>query len=119
MKNVQKNSIALVVIVAAVGVLWFNNRTVTPGDVSWADVEREARAGEYRLVTTDEVWQRFTDPSGGPLLVDTRQEWEFRTGHIEGAKNFPMEPTWLSRWQNRSALEAFLGPDRDNPVIFY
>ena len=119
MRRIQKNSIALMVIAAAIGALWFNNRTVAPRDVSWADVEREARAGDYRLATTDEVWERFSDPAGGPLLVDTRQAWEFRTGHIEGAKNFPMEPTWLSRWQNRSALETFLGPDRDKSIIFY
>jgi hypothetical protein len=51
--------------------------------------------------------------------VDTRQEWEFRTGHIQGARNFPMESTGWSRWRKAGALEAFLGPDRQRPIVFY
>jgi rhodanese-related sulfurtransferase len=53
------------------------------------------------------------------LLVDTRQEWEYRTGHIKGALNFPMEPTWMSRWRNKGALENFLGPDKERYLVFY
>ncbi|RPJ10359.1 MAG: rhodanese-like domain-containing protein, partial [Deltaproteobacteria bacterium] len=53
------------------------------------------------------------------LLVDTRQEWEYRTGHIEGAVNFPMEPTGWSRWRKADALKELLGPDQDRKVVFY
>jgi rhodanese-related sulfurtransferase len=51
--------------------------------------------------------------------VDTRQEWEYRTGHIKGAVNFPMEPTWLSRWQKKGDLAALLGTDKGQPIVFY
>jgi rhodanese-related sulfurtransferase len=47
-------------------------------------------------------WQE-TDPKF-LLLVDTRQEWEYRTGHIKSSVNFPMEQAWLSRWRNKGAL---------------
>ena len=40
-----------------------------------------------------------------PMLIDTRQDWEYRTGHIQGAINFPMEPTWWSRWRKADASE--------------
>ena len=53
------------------------------------------------------------------LLVDTRQEWEYRSGHIRGALNFPLEPTWISRWRNKGALEKFLGPDKNRFIVFY
>jgi rhodanese-related sulfurtransferase len=53
------------------------------------------------------------------LLVDTRQEWEYRSGHIKGALNFPIEPTWLSRWRNKGALAKFLGPDKNRFIVFY
>jgi rhodanese-related sulfurtransferase len=53
------------------------------------------------------------------LLVDTRQEWEYRSGHIRGATNFPIEPTWWSRWRKAGALEAVLGPDKDRLIVFY
>ena len=46
------------------------------------------------------------------FLVDTRQDWEYRTGHIHGAIHFPMEPTWWSRWRKADALKDLLGPDR-------
>jgi rhodanese-related sulfurtransferase len=51
--------------------------------------------------------------------VDTRQEWEYRTGHIKGAVNFSMEPTRWSRWRSAAALKAFLGPDRERTIVFY
>jgi rhodanese-related sulfurtransferase len=51
--------------------------------------------------------------------VDTRQEWEYRTGHIQGAPNFPMEPTWFARWQRKGELGKLLGPDKERSVVFY
>jgi rhodanese-related sulfurtransferase len=51
--------------------------------------------------------------------VDTRQEWEYRTGHIDGAVNFPMEPTGWARWRNRGPMETFLGPDKERGIVFY
>ena len=74
----------------------------------WDDVLAEAKAGGYRLITTEELAERYRQDSKELLLVDTRQEWEYRTGHIKGAVNFPMEPTWWSRWRKAAALKAFL-----------
>jgi rhodanese-related sulfurtransferase len=53
------------------------------------------------------------------MLVDTRQEWEYRTGHIEGAINFPMEPTGWSRWRKADALLNVLGPNKNQLIVFY
>ena len=53
------------------------------------------------------------------LLVDTRQDWEYRTGHIQGAVNFSMEPTAWARWRSQGPLAKFLGPDRDRTMVFY
>jgi rhodanese-related sulfurtransferase len=52
-------------------------------------------------------------------MVDTRQEWEYRTGHIKGALNFPMEPTGWARWRKKGALSKFLGPDKNQLIVFY
>lgn len=92
---------------------------MTPKEATWEDIKDEATTGNYSLITTDELWKLFSKPGENPLIIDTRQEWEYRTGHIEGALNFPMEPTWLSRWQKQSALREFLGPDKDKTIIFY
>ena len=53
------------------------------------------------------------------LLVDTRQDWEYRTGHIPGSVNFSMEPTAWARWRSQGPMARFLGPDLDRPIVFY
>ena len=119
MKIITKNITALTVVCLTIGALWFTNRAVTPKTASWEDVVSESRAGGYQLITTKELHEKYTGDSEPHLIVDTRQDWEFRTGHIKDAVNFPMEPTWFSRWQKKSALEEFLGPDKSRVIVFY
>ena len=114
---------SIILAVAAVLVtscaLWLTSRAVSPKEATWADVLAEAKAGGYRIMSTGEVSDLFQKDPARLLLVDTRQAWEYRTGHIQGAVNFPMEPTWWSRWRKASALETLLGPDKDRTVLFY
>ncbi len=111
--------LALLVVVVTAGALWLTSRAVTPREATWDDVLAEAKAGGYRIMTTEDLSNLYGKEPAGLLMVDTRQEWEYRTGHIKGSLNFPMEPTWWSRWRKASALEAFLGPDKDRTIIFY
>jgi 3-mercaptopyruvate sulfurtransferase SseA len=119
MQNNKTTLMALVAVLLTIGSLWFTNRAVTPEQATWDDVLAEAKVGGYRIITTDELSERYRKGAESLLLVDTRQEWEFRTGHLKGAVNFPMEPTWWSRWRKAKALEALLGPDKDRALIFY
>ncbi len=115
----KKTLLAVLAVVVTVGALWFTNRAVTPKEATWEDVQAEAKAGGYRLITTDEVYARQQRNPQGTLLVDTRQDWEYRSGYIKGAVNFPMEPTAWSRWRKAASLEALLGPDKDRFIVFY
>ena len=119
MQNKKTTFIALVAVLVTVGALWLTNRAVTPKEATWDDVLAEGRTGGYQIITTEELSERYRKDAGGLLFVDTRQEWEYRTGHLEGAVNFPIEPTAWSRWRKASALESFLGPDKDRTIIFY
>jgi hypothetical protein len=119
MKNSRTTLMALVAVLITVGVLWFTNRAVTPKEATWDDVQAEAKSGGYRIITTEELASEYQKDAGSLLLVDTRQEWEYRTGHIRGALNFSMEPTWWSRWRKASALGTFLGPDKERVIVFY
>ena len=119
MKNAGKALLALAAIAFTVGALWYTNRVVIPEKTTWNDVLGEARRGGYSIIETDELWQRYQANSKNLLLVDTRQEWEYRTGHIKGAVNFPMEPTWWSRWRKKGTLKNFLGPDKNRFIVFY
>jgi hypothetical protein len=119
MRNRKTTFIAFVAVLLTVGAVWFSNRTVAPGPATWDDVLAEAKAGGYKVITTDELSERYRQDAKSLCLVDTRQEWEYRTGHLTGAVNFPIEPTRWSRWSKASALETFLGPDKGRSVIFY
>lgn len=102
-----------------VGFLWTTSRAVTPRSATWQDVQAEAEAGEYRLITTDELWDQYSKDPEGTLLVDAREEWDHRKGHIQSSINFPMRSTSFSRKQRADALAAVLGPDKDMFVAFY
>ncbi len=117
--NWKKLSVLLILVSVTVGALWFTNRSVAPKETTWDDAISEAKNGGYRLVTTDELRQLYEKDFQKVLLVDTRQEWEFAAGHIKGAVNFPIEPTWWSRWWKKGDLAATLGPDKDRLIAFY
>ena len=119
MQNNKTTFIALVAVLLTVGALWLTNRVVPPKQATWDDVLAEAKAGGYKTITTDELSERYQKDAKSVLLVDTRQEWEYRTGHLQGAVNFPIEPTAWSRWRKASALETLLGPDKERLLVFY
>ncbi len=119
MSSWPKTIFAFVAVSLTIGYIWYGNRPVTPKKSTWDNVRAEAARGGYRLISTDKLWQRYQSNPASMLLVDTRQEWEYRSGHIQGAANFPMEPTWLSRWRKKGDLENFLGTDRNRLIVFY
>ncbi|MBI4796835.1 MAG: rhodanese-like domain-containing protein [Deltaproteobacteria bacterium] len=111
--------LALVAAVLTLGTLWYAHRPVAIQESTMEDVRAEAARGGYRLINTEELAKLYRHPPANLLLVDTRQDWEYRSGHIKGAVNFPMEPTWWSRWRAQGRLAALLGPDKDRLVVFY
>jgi predicted sulfurtransferase len=118
MKN-KSIYLAVLAVAVVIGLLWFTNRAVTPKQATWEDVLQEAKLGAYRIIKTDEIRERYQNNPQDLMLVDTRQEWEFRTGHLKGAVNFSMEPTAWSRWRKQKEMETFLGPDKNRSVVFY
>ena len=119
MKDTRKALLALVAVTFAMGAIWYTNRIVPAKKATWDDVRAEAKHGGYQLMSTEELSKQYTANPESLLLVDTRQEWEYRTGHIKNALNFPMEPTWLSRWRKKGALKTFLGLDKNRLIVFY
>lgn len=89
------------------------------GEPTLAAVSAEAARGGYRLIDLGELRGRLEREPGRLLLVDTRQDWEHRTGHIPDSINFSFEPTWWSRLKNRWALREALGADTTRPLVFY
>jgi hypothetical protein len=110
---------ALAAMSLSVVLVWYMQRPAAPKQASWDDVVAEARAGGYNLISTEELADRYRANPASLMIIDTRQEWEYRTGHIKDAVNFPMEPTAWARWRKAGALEKFLGADRDRHLVFY
>lgn len=111
--------LALVTAVLTLGALWYAHRPVAIREATMEDVRAEAARGGYRLINTEELAKLYQQPPANFLLVDTRQDWEYRSGHIKGAVDFPLEPTWWSRWRSQGRLAALLGLDKDRLVVFY
>ena len=108
-----------VVLSTTLLVLWFVHSPAQVTESSYEQVQQEAERGGYQLIDAESLWKLYDTTPKNILLVDTRQEWEHRAGHIEGSLNFSMEPTWRDRWQKERSLERFLGSNRDHILIFY
>ncbi len=110
---------AVTAVLVTIIAVWYLQGSVAPTQATWDDVLAEAASGGYRLITTDELAKRYLADPDGLLLIDTRQEWEHRSGHIERSLHFPMEPTRWARWRKSSELKELLGPDLDQVLVFY
>lgn len=119
MKQKKSLPLALAAVLITILSVWYTQRPIAPKQATWEDVVAEAKAGGYIIITTEELSDRYHKGSPDLMLVDTRQEWEYRTGHIQGALNFPMEPTGWARWRKAGKLEAFLGPEKERTLVFY
>jgi hypothetical protein len=84
-----------------------------------AGVVAEAERGGYRLVDLAELRKRYEKDPESILLVDTREEGEFRAGHIRNARLFSMKPTWWARLRSAGKLRKFLGGDKTRFIGFY
>ena len=119
MRNGKLTFLAFSAVAITIAALWLTNGAVTPKEVTWDDVLTEAKKGGYRLLSTNELWKLYSENRDSLLLVDTRQPWEYRTGHIKGAVNFSMEPTWFARFQKKGDLGRFLGDEKGRTIVFY
>jgi hypothetical protein len=88
-------------------------------DDARAGVVAEAERGGYRLVHLAELRERYEKDPESLLLVDTREEWEFRAGRIRSARLFSMKPTWWARLRSAGKLKRFLGADKTRFIGFY
>ena len=84
-----------------------------------AGVVAEAERGGYRLVDLAQLQERYEKDPESLLLVDTREEWEFRAGRIRNARLFSMKSTWWARFRGAGKLKRFLGADKTRFIGFY
>ena len=86
-----------------------------------AQVQEEAREGNYRLISPEAIKAQFLKNPTSLFLVDTRQEWEYQREYIKDAVNLPVTLTWWTQYSPwvRSEMKKLLGPDKEHHVVFY
>lgn len=119
MENKKTTFLALVAVILTLGLLWHMHRPEVVQQATMAQVRAEAARGGYRLIDTAALAKIYQQSPANFLLVDTRQDWEYRSGHMQAAVNFPIDPTWWGRFRAQDRLAAMLGPDKDRLVVFY
>jgi predicted sulfurtransferase len=92
-----------------------------PDAQALAQVQEEARKGNYRLIAPETIKAQFLKNAASLFVVDTRQEWEYQREHIKGAVNLPVTPTWWTQYSPwaRSEMKKLLGADKKRHVGFY
>ena len=86
-----------------------------------AQVQEEARRGNYRLIAPETIKAQFLKNPSSLFLVDTRQEWEYQREYIQNAVNLPVTPSWWTQYSPwaRAQMKKVLGPDKERHLVFY
>lgn len=79
-----------------------------------------ADAAGCKLINFREL-QNIIQSKKAFVLVDVRPDYEYRDGHIPGARNFEFHlgHKHLLEPKRAGAFKAFLGPDRQEKVVVY
>lgn len=90
-------------------------------DHEWDKVVAEAKKGEYRLITPEELKEEYLRDSAAFSLVDVRQDWAYQMQHIRGAFHIDFAPVWWNQYSPmmRSEMKKLLGPGKDKRFVFY
>jgi phage shock protein E len=86
----------------------------------WSDTQKRAKEAGYKLINFQEL-QALIQSGKEVVLLDARPDYEYRDGHIPGARNFEFHLGHKSRLepQRAEALKVFLGRDRNEMVVTY
>ena len=92
-----------------------------PNAQALAQVQEEARKGNYQLIAPETIKAQFLKNPASLFLVDTRQEWEYQREYIQNAVNLPVTPSWWTQYSPwaRSEMKKLLGSDKKRHVVFY
>ena len=107
--------ILILLVLVVIGPSWSKD---TP--VWWPSALAEAQKDGYVLTTPDEI-QALYATGENYLIVDVRPDYEFKTGHLPGAKNFEIDlgDRLGLKPQKADAFEKILGADKNRVIAIY
>ena len=103
---------AVAVLLTAVAV-WFAQRPVTPKQATWDDVLAEAKAGGYRIITTEELADRYRKDPETFFWWTPARNGSTAPGTSRARSIFPWNRPGGRAGARRVHLKALLGPDKE------
>ena len=114
-KAISPSTILILLVLVVTGPSWSKD---TP--VWWPSAIAEAHKDGYALTTPDEI-QALYASSDNYFIVDVRPDYEFKAGHLPGAKNFEIDlgDRLGLKPQKADAFEKVLGADKNRAIVIY
>ena len=108
-------SILILLVLVAIGPSWGKD---TP--VWWPTALAEAQKDGYALTTPQEI-QDLHVSGTNYIVVDVRPDYEFKAGHLPGAKNFEIDlgDRLELKPQKADTFRKVLGTDKDRKIVIY
>lgn len=114
-KNFLPSLILVLLALVFIGRSWGSDNPVW-----WPSAQTEAQKDGYTLTTPDEI-QVLIDSKKDFLIMDVRPDYEFKTGHLPGAKNFEIDlgDRLGLKPQKAGGFEKVLGEDKHRLIVIY
>jgi len=114
-KTVILSSILILLVLVVISPSWSKD---TP--VWWSSALAEAQKDGYALTTPEEI-QTLNASDNNYFIVDVRPDYEFKAGHLPGAKNFEIDlgDRLDLKPQKADAFRKVLGTDKSRVIVIY
>ena len=114
-KTVIPSSILILLVLVVIGPSWSKD---TP--VWWPSALAEAQKDGYVLTTPEEIQSLYASGNNF-FIVDVRPDYEFKAGHLPGAKNFEIDlgDRLELKPQKADAFKKVLGTDKNRLIVIY
>jgi predicted sulfurtransferase len=114
-KAVFTSSILILLVLVVSGPSWSSDNPVW-----WPTALAEAQKDGYVLTTPEEIQNLYLSGNNF-LLVDVRPDYEFKAGHLPGAKNFEIDlgDRLGLKPPKADAFEKVLGKSKNRLIVIY
>ena len=114
-KTIILPTVLILVVLVFTGQSWSVD---TP--VWWPSALAEAQKDGYTLTTPEEIQSQYAS-STNTIILDVRPDYEFKAGHLPGAKNFEIDlgDRLELKPQKAEAFKNVLGTDKNREIVIY
>ena len=108
-------TILILMTIVAISPSWSKD---TP--VWWPSALAEAQKDGYALTTPQEIQNLYASGTN-TIIVDVRPDYEFKAGHLPGAKNFEIDlgDRLDLKPPKADAFRKLLGTDKNRGIVIY